>query len=79
MGYSSVHTWSGPCQLEVPVIFFTFLGLVPAPVESGKIAVFFLKLGKLKITTLKRKMVYQGYFESYILSNSNNCFHFFLS
>ena len=29
------------------MIFFTFLGLVPEPVELGKIAVFFLKLGKI--------------------------------
>ena len=29
------------------VIFFTFLGLVPEPVELGKIAVFFLKLGNI--------------------------------
>ena len=29
------------------MIFFTFLGLVSEPVELGKIAAFFLKLGKI--------------------------------
>ena len=29
------------------VISFTFLGLTPVPVELGKIAAFFLKLGNI--------------------------------
>ena len=29
------------------MIFFTFLGLIPITEELGKIAVFFLKLGKI--------------------------------
>ena len=31
----------------LPVIFFTFWGLVPVPVELGKIVAFFHKLGKI--------------------------------
>ena len=29
------------------MIFFTFLRLVPVPMELGKIAAFYLKLGKI--------------------------------
>ena len=36
------------CSMEeCAVIFFTFLGLVPVPVQLGKIVAFFLKLGKI--------------------------------
>ena len=61
---------------HMTVIFFTFLGLVPIPVELGKIAAFFLKLGKIINHNSEEKNGIKGYFESYILSNSNNCFHF---
>ena len=41
-------------QLYTPVIFFTCWGRVPVPVELGKIAAFFHKLGKIVISILKR-------------------------
>ena len=41
-------SWISNIDVHVTaVIFFTFFGLVPVPVELGKIAAFFHKLGKI--------------------------------
>ena len=58
------------------VIFFILLGLVPVPVELGKLMAFFLKLGKIINHNSEEKNGIENYFQSSILSNSNNCFHF---
>ena len=42
-----IKLWDFSSGILKSVIFFTFLGLVPVPVELGKIAAFFLKLEKI--------------------------------